>query len=152
MYTRNIRPSTDRFRDSCRSGRDDRAGVGAVSSSLLDHEHCNACGFDGARYDAASLVHALRSLGPRWRSSLAVSGPELRARYSSADPDEVIDALEQESTRLAELADDAGPDRWSRGLTIGPDRIDVRRLIEHALHDSLHHLDDVDRGLSRLRG
>jgi hypothetical protein len=26
----------------------------------------------------------------------------------------------------------------------------VRRLIEHALHDSRHHLDDVERGLASL--
>jgi hypothetical protein len=168
----------------------------------MEHEQCNACGFDGLRYDDAALLHALRSLGPGWRSLLAEAGPELRARpepevwsaleyaahsrditalhgfgveqaltldepsfppiedglvdsaaasYGAADPDEVLDALEQATTRLAQLADDAGPDRWSRGLTIGGDRSDVRRLLEHALHDSLHHLDDVDRGLARLR-
>jgi hypothetical protein len=41
---------------------------------------------------------------------------------------------------------------WSRGLTIGDDRSDVRRLLEHALHDSQHHLADVERGLTTLRG
>jgi hypothetical protein len=45
---------------------------------------------DGASYDNASLLGALRPLGPTWRSM-----------------------------RLAQLADDAGPDRWSRGLRIG---------------------------------
>ncbi len=73
------------------------------------------------------------------------------ANYGHADPDEVLDALHREATRLAQLADDAGPGNWSRGLTIGLERIDVRRLLEHALHDSSHHLDDVDRGLARLR-
>ena len=43
------------------------------------------------------------------------------------------------------------PTAWSRGLTIGTDRSDVRRLLEHALHDSSHHLVDVERGLARLR-
>ena len=167
------------------------------------HEHCDACGFDGSRYDDASLMHALRILGPRWRSLLSDAGPELRERpepevwsaleyaahsrditalhvfgveqaltidepsfpeiaedlvdsaaasYGSADPDAVVEALEEQAMRLAELADDAGPDRWSRGLTIGANRSDVRRLLEHALHDSLHHVDDVERGLARLRG
>ena len=73
------------------------------------------------------------------------------ASYGSADPDAVVDALEEQAMRLAELADDAGPDRWSRGLTIGANRSDVRRLLEHALHDSLHHVDDVERGLVRVR-
>ena len=169
----------------------------------MEHERCDACGFDGARYDDASLLQALRGLGPRWRSLLSETGPELRARpepevwsaleyaahsrditalhvfgveqaltldepsfppieddlvdsaaasYGSADPDAVLDALEDQAMRLAQLADDAGPDRWSRGLTIGADRSDVRRLLEHALHDSLHHVDDVERGLARLRG
>jgi hypothetical protein len=72
--------------------------------------------------------------------------------YGSADPRVVVDALEEEANRLAQLADDAGPDAWSRGLTIGDNRIDVRRLLEHALHDALHHTDDVRRGLVELRG
>jgi hypothetical protein len=177
--------------------------IGVVSSSVMEHEHCDACGFDGARYDDASLLHALRILGPRWRSLLSETGPELRERpepevwsaleyaahsrditalhvfgveqaltldepsfppidddlvdsaaasYGSADPDAVLDALEEQAMRLAQLADDAGPDHWSRGLTIGGARSDVRRLLEHALHDSLHHLDDVERGLARLHG
>ena len=169
----------------------------------MAHEHCDACGFDGARYDNASLLDALRALGPRWRSLLSETGPELRQRpepevwsaleyaahsrditalhvfgveqaltldepsfppigddlvesavasYSSADPEEVLDVLEERAVCLAQLADDAGPDRWSRGLTIGENRSDVRRLLEHALHDSSHHVDDVERGLARLRG
>jgi hypothetical protein len=169
----------------------------------MEHEHCDACGFDGARYDNASLLDALRALGPRWRSLLSETGPELRQRpepevwsaleyaahsrditalhvfgveqaltldepsfppigddlievaatsYSNADPEEVLDALEEQTMRLAQLADDAGTDRWPRGLTIGEDRSDVRRLLEHALHDSSHHVDDVERGLARLRG
>jgi hypothetical protein len=169
----------------------------------MEHEHCDACGFDGARYDDAELLRAVRGLGPRWRSLLFETGPELRARpapevwsaleyaahsrditalhvfgveqalaldepafppieddlvssaaasYGSADPEAVLDALEDQATRLAQLVDDAGRDRWSRGLTIGADRSDVRRLLEHALHDSLHHLDDVERGLAHLRG
>jgi hypothetical protein len=167
------------------------------------HERCDACGFDGAPYDDASLLQALRGLGPRWRSLLSETGPELRARpepavwsaleyaahsrditalhvfgveqaltldepsfppieddlvdsaaasYGSTNPEAVLDALQDQAMRLAQLADDAGPDRWSRGLTIGADRSDVRRLLEHALHDSLHHVADVERGLARLRG
>jgi len=72
------------------------------------------------------------------------------ASYCGGDPDEIVDALDAESTRLAQLAEDAGSRSWSRGLTIGESRIDVRRLLEHALHDSVHHLADVERGLSTL--
>jgi hypothetical protein len=72
--------------------------------------------------------------------------------YGDADPEDVVDGLEAEAARLAQLADDAGSSTWSRGLTIGDHRQDVRRLLEHALHDSLHHVDDVQRGVDRLRG
>jgi hypothetical protein len=73
------------------------------------------------------------------------------ASYADADPVAVGAALEHEAMRLAQVAADAGPGLWSRGLTIGTTRSDVRRLLEHALHDSLHHVDDVERGLARLR-
>jgi hypothetical protein len=169
----------------------------------MEHEQCDACDFDGGRYDDASLLDALRALGPQWRALLGSAGPELRNRpepevwsaieyaahsrditalhvygveqaltldepalpeiagdlvdavaggYGTEDPGAVVDALEKESTRLAQLAADAGPGAWSRGLTIGRERIEVRRLLEHALHDSVHHVDDVERGLARRRG
>jgi hypothetical protein len=167
----------------------------------MEHELCDACGFDGARFDDAALLAALRSLGPSWRALLSKSGDGLRTRpqpevwsaieyaahsrditalhafgveqaltidepsipsidndlvdsvagtYGDADPDEVVDALETHANHLAELADTAGTANWSRGFTIGDDRIEVRRLLEHALHDSQHHLDDVERGLASL--
>ncbi len=74
------------------------------------------------------------------------------AGYAGSDPVMVVNEIGQETTRLAQIADDAGPAAWSRGLTIGDNRSDVRRLLEHALHDSLHHLGDVERGLTQLRG
>jgi hypothetical protein len=169
----------------------------------MEHEYCGACGFDGASYDASSLLAALRALGPSWRALISSSGQLLRVRpqpeiwsaieyaahsrdvtalhtfgveqaltdeeptfpaidgedliqassgsYGDADADEVVQALDAEATRLARLADDAGTDAWTRGLTIGESRMDVRRLLEHALHDSLHHLDDVERGMSAIR-
>lgn len=169
----------------------------------MEHERCDACGFDGTRYDEDSLLAALRALGPSWRTLIGSSGELLRLRpqpeiwsaieyashsrdvtalhafgveqaltneeptfpaidgeelihassgsYNDADPDQVVHALEAEATRLARLADNAGCQTWTRGLTIGESRMDVRRLLEHALHDSLHHLDDVERGLNAIR-
>ena len=70
--------------------------------------------------------------------------------YGDADPDDVVEALTVAAERLAQLADEAGGDAWIRGLTVGETRSDVRRLLEHALHDSWHHLDDVQRGLAAL--
>jgi hypothetical protein len=73
------------------------------------------------------------------------------ATYGDADPDQVGAELENQASELARLATDAGSDAWSRGLTIGGERTDIRRLLEHALHDSLHHVDDVQRGLLSIR-
>ena len=70
--------------------------------------------------------------------------------YHDEVPETVLDVLAATAGRLAQLAADAGVGAWSRGLTVGAIRSDVRSLLEHALHDSLHHLDDVERGLAVL--
>jgi hypothetical protein len=169
----------------------------------MEHERCDACGFDGSEYDDEALLESIRALGPRWRALIAESGTVLRNRpapevwsaieyaahsrditalhafgveqaltideptfpaieadelidaaaatYTDAEPEAVVDALGAHANTLAQLAADAGTAQWTRGLTIGNDRSDVRRLLEHALHDSTHHLDDVERGLAALR-
>ncbi len=169
----------------------------------MDHECCDACGFHGSRYDNASLIVALRQLGPRWRTVLNDAGSELRVRpephvwsaieYAAHsrdivalhafgveqaltvdepvypaiiaddlieaaaassigdDPEAVVETLDAQACRLAQAAIDAGDDAWQRGLTVGEERSTVRRMLEHALHDSLHHVDDVERGLLQLR-
>jgi hypothetical protein len=85
----------------------------------------------------------------------AIEGDELieasAASYGDEDPDAVIAQLDRESQRLARLAVGADADRWDLGITIGDNRSTVRRLLEHALHDSLHHLDDVELGLQALQ-
>lgn len=168
----------------------------------MTHEHCDACGFDGAGYDDESLLGCLRDQGERWRGLLRVAGPELRVRpepevwscieyaahtrdilalhvygveqaitvdepdypaisddlvdaaaatYADSVPEDVALELAAQSSRLADVAGQAGSPAWSRGLTIGDSRSDVRQMLEHALHDSLHHLDDVERGLVSIR-
>jgi len=85
----------------------------------------------------------------------AIDGDDLiqsaATSYGTDDLDEVVDAPGSAADRMAQLAEVAGSSGWSRGLTIGDSRMDVRRLLEHALHDSVHHLDDVAQGLTRLR-
>lgn len=71
------------------------------------------------------------------------------ATYGDDDPKKVVSVLETEANRMASLAEGASA-AWNRGLTIGDSRTDVRWLLEHGLHDSLHHLDDVERGLVTL--
>ena len=84
-----------------------------------------------------------------------IAGTELvqsaSAGYAAQDPDAVGRELEIQAGKLADLAQEAGRSSWSRGITIGDSRSDVRRLLEHALHDSHHHLVDVKDGLAILR-
>lgn len=84
-----------------------------------------------------------------------IAGEELvqsaSASYASQDPGVVGMELQSQARKLADLAQDSGPTSWSRGITIGDSRSDVRRLLEHALHDSRHHLVDVENGLATLR-
>lgn len=84
-----------------------------------------------------------------------IAGDELvesaAANYGSEDPELVALELDEQALKLAELAQASGPASWSRGITFGSSRSDVRRLLEHALHDSHHHLADVSEGLTLLR-
>jgi hypothetical protein len=85
----------------------------------------------------------------------AIAGDDLvdsaATGYAREDPNAVAVALAGHASLLAEVASAAGFASWSRGITIGDSRIDVRGLLEHALHDSSHHLRDVELGLSALR-
>jgi DinB family protein len=73
------------------------------------------------------------------------------ATYLDENPDAVVARLDREARRLETSATDAGVANWNLAITIGDERNTVRRLLEHALHDSMHHLDDVERGLHALR-
>lgn len=73
------------------------------------------------------------------------------AGYVALDAAVVGRELRIQAGKLADLAQESGPTSWSRGITIGDSRSDVRRLLEHALHDSYHHLVDVEDGLAILR-
>lgn len=71
--------------------------------------------------------------------------------YDGLDPDTVVVELAAAATTLADTAASASKEAWAHGVTVGANRLDVRALVEHALHDSEHHLDDVERGVEQLR-
>jgi S-DNA-T family DNA segregation ATPase FtsK/SpoIIIE len=71
--------------------------------------------------------------------------------YVDLDPQQVALELATQATLLADTATGGSAGSWQRGLTIGDSRQDIRFLLEHALHDSRHHLLDVQRGLNLLR-
>ena len=84
-----------------------------------------------------------------------IAGDELvqsaATSYAALDPSVVGMELENQTRKLADLAQGSGRTSWTRGITIGESRSDVRFLLEHALHDSYHHLMDVEEGLVILR-
>jgi hypothetical protein len=84
-----------------------------------------------------------------------IAGEELvesaSATYASEEAEVVGMQLEGQAQTLADLAEAAGPASWSRGITVGDRHSSVRFLLEHALHDSQHHLVDVKNGLATLR-
>jgi DinB superfamily len=94
------------------------------------------------------VEQALTGTEPRFPAFDPGLADSTAATYNSESVDVVLDALDEHACRLASVADDAGEGAWSRGITLGDDRSDVRWLLEHALHDSTHHLQDVERGLS----
>lgn len=171
--------------------------------SVVKHERCAGCGFDGSGYDRASLLSAVEALGTLWRTLLEGAASDLRVRpdvgvwsaveyaahsrditalhvvgveqaltadepvfpameaddlievavasYADEDPKMTVDALDAHACRLARIAGEGDTDAWRRGITIGENRSTVRWLVEHAPHDSLHHVDDVERNLRLLR-
>jgi hypothetical protein len=70
--------------------------------------------------------------------------------YAGADPEVVVDELDTQARKLAGLAAGAEREKWEFGITFGGARSTARRLLEHALHDSLHHVGDIERGLAKL--
>jgi hypothetical protein len=100
---------------------------------------------------AFGVEQALTEDEPRYPAIEADLVEHAAENYAVEQPATVVAALDEQANRLATLADEKGAAAWSRGLTIGTERSDVRRLLEHALHDSTHHLRDVERGLARIR-
>ena len=101
---------------------------------------------------SASSRHSPKT-NPRYRRSKWNGSPiETSATtYRDEDPDVVVVNWTAKPCRLGGSAADVAAANWSRGITIGDERSTVRRLLEHAVHDSLHHVDDVKRGLNALR-
>jgi hypothetical protein len=73
------------------------------------------------------------------------------AGYASEDPEVVGVELERQARKLADVAGASDSHSWYRGITVGDTHSSVRFLLEHALHDSHHHLVDVKNGLVKLR-
>ena len=85
------------------------------------------------------------------RPEFAVPDPDAIAQnqsYNDADLDEVLDSLEQQTTRLAtrvRLLDETDLDRV---VVRAGDEITLRFMVRNAAHECHHHLQDVQRQLA----
>jgi hypothetical protein len=61
-----------------------------------------------------------------------------------------IAELDANVGRLTNECQGLAGDAWRRTITLGDETTDVEGLVAHAVHDSVHHLRDVGRGLTAL--
>ena len=71
--------------------------------------------------------------------------------YNDLTVEEILTTLSSDAVSMAGIARDAGVGTWENGLRVGGQRQTVRQLLAHALHDSRHHLVDIERNLVLLR-
>jgi MOSC domain-containing protein YiiM len=63
-----------------------------------------------------------------------------------------IERVHDEGGRLAAELVALEPNLWAAGVVVDGQRVDVRWIARHAVHDSLHHLHDIGRIRARLGG
>jgi hypothetical protein len=76
-------------------------------------------------------------------------GPSPSTRFTSSartvDLAAALDAIDAEGGVLADELAALDLSQWARGATIDGERVDVRWIARHAVHDARHHLFDVGR-------
>ncbi len=68
----------------------------------------------------------------------------------AASISEAIDAIEANAARVIAKLPRLSDQAWQREIAMGDDVVDVDWLAGHAVHDAIHHLRDVGRGLHQL--
>jgi hypothetical protein len=102
---------------------------------------------DSVRYHGALTNRALKEHRPEF----AVPDPDAIAQsegYNDVDPDEVLDGLEQQTTRFATRARSLDEADLDRVVVRAGNEISVRFMIRNVAHEAHHHLQDVQRLLA----
>jgi hypothetical protein len=97
---------------------------------------------DSVRYHGALINRALKEHRPEF----GVPDPDAIAQdegYNDVDPDEVLDDLEQQTTRFATRARSLDEDDLDRVVVRAGNDITVRFMIRNVAHEGHHHLQDV---------
>jgi DinB superfamily len=77
----------------------------------------------------------------------------IERRYSEQAPAEVLAELEEGAHDLAARFDAVRGAEWQRtGIRSDGARFTIESFGRYLIHDPIHHLHDVERGFSRLRG
>ena len=71
---------------------------------------------------------------------------------NAADREGALERLGRESDRLAAVLDEVRAEAWTREATFDWGRRDVLTTARNAVHEGHHHLRDVERVLSSVRG
>ena len=81
-------------------------------------------------------------------------GPSPEPRFDddarAIDIEAALDGIEHEGRELASTLADLDRGRWSDGVTVDGEHVDVNWIARHAVHDAIHHMQDVGRIRTRL--
>ena len=102
---------------------------------------------DAVRYHGALSNRALKEDRPEF----GAPDPDAVARnesYNDADPNEVLDGLEQQTTRFAARARSLTDAELERVVIRAGNEVSVRYMIRNVAHEGHHHLYDVRRLLA----
>lgn len=70
--------------------------------------------------------------------------------YNERDLAVVLDALDSSAERTAQVFDGVGPEGWTKEADFPWGRRDALTMAQNAVHESHHHLMDVERVLGRV--
>jgi hypothetical protein len=102
---------------------------------------------DSVRYHGALMNRALKEDRPEF----GAPDPDAIAQdesYNAADPGEVLDSLEHQTTRFATRARALREDDLDRVVVRAGNEVTVRFMIRNVAHEGHHHLQDVQRLLA----
>jgi DNA segregation ATPase FtsK/SpoIIIE, S-DNA-T family len=77
-----------------------------------------------------------------------------RDRYNEQDVEVVLDQLADGATRFADACDALTSDQWQRTAIYNwpePAERTMAWVLRHTVHEGIHHLADIERGIDRVR-
>jgi S-DNA-T family DNA segregation ATPase FtsK/SpoIIIE len=76
----------------------------------------------------------------------------VRDKYNEQDKDEVLARLATNADHLVEEASKVDAHGWTRMGSFGWGNRDLLTMLQNAVHEGVHHLMDIERGLKTVRG